>query len=312
MMKDAQRWLLGLWCLLRPTPVAAWAVVTPTLGLVVAWGEVGYAGINWRLLALAILVTVKLHGLVSHGINDRIDWQSGTDISSRGVLSGGSKAVHRGLVNLVELTWISRIALGSTILLGAYVAIMAGPWVWLYLVIGIWAAVAYSLPPLQLSYRPLMGEWLCAWPALLASSSCIYYVITGRVSPRALWAGALHGIFCLGWLMEHHISDIPADLKATPQKTTTVAYVADRWGIEAAPLVPFLYFLLALPLAILLFRHDTAFPRKILVSAVAILTSAAMAKGTDPRSIADITRREKHLTVITFLHAIWLGWALVV
>ena len=310
MGKDALRRLSGLWRLVRPTPVAAWAVVTPSLGLVVAWGEVGRGNLNWKLLVWSVFVMVGLHGLVSHAINDEVDWRSGTDISSPGVLSGGSKAVHLGLVSLAELPWIAWISLAATILVGAYVAIMTGPWVWLYLLIGIWAAIAYSLPPLRLSYRPLLGEWLCAWPALLASSSCVYYIVTGRMSTRALLAGALHGIFCLGWLMEHHISDAFADLAATPPKLTTVAYVADRWGARAIPLVPSLYFLFALPIAVFLFRHDPAFPKKVLVSAVATLASVAIAKDTDPYSISDITRRERYLIAITFVHAVFLGWIL--
>lgn len=312
MGKAAWQRILGLWRLIRPTPVAAWAVVTPALGLVVAWSEVGYGNLDWRLLAWSAFVMVGLHGLVSHAINDEIDWRSGTDIYSPGVLSGGSKAVHLGLVSLAELPWIAWISLGATTLAGVYVATMTGPWVWLYLLIGIWAAIAYSLPPLRLSYRPLLGEWLCAWPALMASSCCVYYIVTGQISNRALLAGALHGVFCLGWLMEHHISDVSADLMATPAKRTTVAYTAHRWGVGATPLVPTLYFLLALPLGILLFRHDDDSSSKIAILGLLALAAAITSKGTTPALVTDITQREKHLIVITFIHAILLGWMLVI
>src|SRR5699024_11495041 len=34
------------------------------------------------------------------------------------------------------------------------------------IVVGVWAAYSYSLPPLQLSYRPFFGEWLSLFPAI--------------------------------------------------------------------------------------------------------------------------------------------------
>src|SRR5699024_11828629 len=34
------------------------------------------------------------------------------------------------------------------------------------LAIGIWGAVSYSLRPLQLSYRPFIGEWLSMFPSV--------------------------------------------------------------------------------------------------------------------------------------------------
>jgi 1,4-dihydroxy-2-naphthoate octaprenyltransferase len=290
--------------------VAAWAIATPLVGLAIALGDVGHAGIDWGLLTLAILVVIIIHGYLSHAVNDGIDWNSGTDRYTQGVLSGGSKVVHRGLFGLDELSEIGGIALVVSAALGVYVAAKVGPWVWPHLVIGIGAALAYSLPPLRLSYKPLVGEWLCAWPALAAASSCTYYVATGKMSREALLAGALHGLFCLGWLMEHHISDIPADLEAMPRKVTTVAYVALRWGNGASPLVPVLYFLLSIPLVMFLAYNNGIYPKEGLVSVAMALGAAVIAFGTNPNSIQDITRRENYLTVITFLHAAWLGLVL--
>jgi hypothetical protein len=47
-----------------------------------------------------------------------------------------------------------------------------------------------------------------------------------------------------------------------------------------------------------------------LVSVAMALGAAVIAFGTNPNSIQDITRRENYLTVITFLHAAWLGLVL--
>jgi 1,4-dihydroxy-2-naphthoate octaprenyltransferase len=310
MRLDTRRWLFGLWRLIRPVPVTGWGVAAPFVGLAAAIGEVGFANIDWGLLALAILVVVMIHGYLSHAINDQVDWQSGTDRHTEGVLSGGSKVLHRDLLSLSELSQIGVVALVASAALGIYVAAKAGFWVWPHLVIGIGAALAYSLPPLRLSYRPLLGEWLCALPALAAASSCTYYVAVGAVSWRVVLAGALHGVFCLGWLMEHHISDVPADLRATPRKVTTVAYVTQLWGSGAAPWVAASYFLLAIPLSISLWRHDSLRLVKSIPSITMALVAAAKAANTNPNSTADITLRERFLILITFAHVIWLGLAL--
>lgn len=307
---DTRRWLLGLWRLIRPVPVTGWGVAAPLVGLAAAIGEVGSADMDWGLLALAILVVVIIHGYLSHAINDRVDWQSGTDRYTEGVLSGGSKVLHRDLLSLGELSQIGLVALVNSAALGIYVTVKAGTWVWLHLVIGIGAALAYSLPPLRLSYRPLLGEWLCAFPALAAASSCTYYVATGAVSGRAVLAGALHGLFCLGWLMEHHISDVPADLRATPRKVTTVAYATLRWGSRAATLVPASYFLLVIPLSLSLWRHDSLWLVKSIPSITMALVAAGTAVDTNPNSIVDITGRERSLSLIAFTHVIWLSLAL--
>lgn len=307
---DTRRWLLGLWRLIRPVPVTGWGLAAPFVGLAAAIGEVGFADIDWGLLALAILVVVIIHGYLSHAINDRVDWQSGTDRYTEGVLSGGSKVLHLDLFSLGELSQIGLVALVASAALGIYVAVRAGSWVWPHLVIGIGAALAYSLPPLRLSYRPLLGEWLCALPALAAASSCTYYVAAGVVSGRAVLAGALHGLFCLGWLMEHHISDAPADLRATPRKVTTVAYVTLRWGSGAAPWVAASYFLLAIPLSISLWCHDSLRLVRSIPSITMALVAAATAANTNANSVADVTRRERSLILVAFTHVIWLGLAL--
>ena len=306
MKKGITKWIAGLWMLIRPVPVAAWAIAAPAIGLAGALKDIGFREVKWSLVIPAFLVTITLHGGVSHAVNERADWISGTDRLSSGILSGGSKVIQRGFLTLRDLDRIGQASLIGSLILGIYVALHAGPWLWLHLAIGVWAALAYSLPPLRLSSKPLLGEWLCAWPALIAACSSTYYIATGQLAWRNLLAGGLHGVFSLGWLLEHHLSDIPADLAAQPPKITTVAYTARRWGWKAAPLIPALYFLSAIPLAVLFKYYSPAVSWEVLISAGLAVRAAAVALKTQVTSIPDITRRENQLTVITFLHALWL------
>lgn len=96
MKKSITKWIAGLWMLIRPVPVAAWAIGAPAIGLAGAVKEIGFGEVKWDLLGPAFLVIIILHGGVSHAANDRADWISGTDRFGGRRLSGGSKVIQRG------------------------------------------------------------------------------------------------------------------------------------------------------------------------------------------------------------------------
>ena len=94
--RNITKWIAGLWMLIRPVPVAAWAIGAPAIGLAGAVKEIGFGEVKWDLLGPAFLVIIILHGGVSHAANDRADWISGTDRFGGRRLSGGSKVIQRG------------------------------------------------------------------------------------------------------------------------------------------------------------------------------------------------------------------------
>lgn len=226
---------MGLTVLVRAIPVASWIGGSIALGLGAALGRLGSGGarpggprVHGFDVALIILAGVSLQGLAAHAFNDREDWRSGTDQASPGRLSGGSRVVPRGLLGAAHLTWTGWGAVAICAAIAGYFTWRVGGGALLLWVIGAWAATAYSLPPLRLSYHPLAGEWLAAWPAILAGATGTFYLLTGRLSGVVFLAGALHGLFCLAWLMQHHLADIPADLAAMPPKLTTPAWLYRR------------------------------------------------------------------------------------
>lgn len=219
--------------LVRWVPVVSWIGGSIAIGFGAALGRLGLAAEKERSWAtrcgldvvLIILAGVLLQGLAAHAFNDREDWHSGTDRASTGRLSGGSRAVPRGLLGLHHLTWIGVVAVSVAALIALYFTSRHKPGALVLWLIAVWSAVTYSLPPFRLAYRPLLGEWLAAWPAIVAGAAGTFYLLTRRFAWPAAIAGALHGLFCLAWLMQHHLADIHADLAADPVKLTTPAWL---------------------------------------------------------------------------------------
>jgi 1,4-dihydroxy-2-naphthoate octaprenyltransferase len=241
--------MAGLARLVRWAAVTSWVGGGIGVGLGAALGPwarpiaapstgepVAVRGVSPLDVALIIAAGLLLQGLAAHAFNDREDWRSGTDPASPGLLSGGSKAVPRGLLSATHLTWAGWAALALAALLALYFTWRTGPGALLLWSVASWAATAYSLPPLRLAYRPFLGEWLAAWPAVTASAAGTFYLLTGRFSPLVLAAGGVHGLVCLGWLMQHHLPDLQADLAAEPVKLTTPAWLYRRGLSDGGPL----------------------------------------------------------------------------
>jgi 1,4-dihydroxy-2-naphthoate octaprenyltransferase len=265
--------------------------------------------INWLDFSLIILLIVLIHGVASHAFNDREDWLSGTDQVSAGILSGGSGVVKRGEYSVEKLAWMGRITLYLVLILTGYFLWSVGPPVLLIIGIAVWAAIAYSCPPLRLSYRPLLGEWLCAFPAVSLCAVGTFYVLTGNLQPIIIIAGGINSLLAMGLLMHHHISDVKSDLQANPQKLTTVALVGSYLGMERTPLVELAYFFLALLTGVTggIFFHPVFW-----VTVPAALGCIAVALTTDPEDIMSITRREYLIYWLivsdAVIKTIWLIW----
>src|SRR5699024_5744265 len=112
------------------------------------------------------------------------------------------------------------------------------------LLIGIWAAVSYSLSPLQLSYRPFLGDWLSLFPAMFFLGIAGPWLLLDPLPEWAVQNATINALVCMGWVMVHHIPDIEADQQAAPVKRTSVVWFVDQFGLTFARAPAFLYFLL--------------------------------------------------------------------
>lgn len=302
MMGQGKRLLQGLWVLLRPVPVLAWSGGACLMAVGLVWR--GGSPIAMAPLVRLILVAGLIQGWLAHSLNDLTDWQSGTDVDAQEIWSGGSGVLRIGYLGQHQLLPIAYFSV--FLVLGLVFSQASNYLLYVYLLIGLWGAIAYSQWPWRLSYVPLLGEWLAAFPAIVACSLAFYQGLQDRLdfSP---WAEAvLHGLLSVAWLMQHHLPDWQRDLQAKPAKRTTVAYVAARFGGQAARLVVVAYCLLALFIALNLSFSN----RRFLGSALAAGCGACLAYHQNVSSRQQMARRELQILGINLLHAWALGWLL--
>lgn len=288
---------------MRIGPLLSWSVSAVALGWGLAVHAKGYRELNYFNLMLLLVICVLFQGFAAHAFNDREDWRSGTDRHSPGILSGGSKVIKMAGFSLYDLSFIGAAALAAGTALGLYFVYYYGLFILLLLAVGIWAAVAYTAPPVRLAYRPLLGEWLGAWPATVACTLGAYFILTGQLTWPALAVASVHGTFSVAWLMQHHLADISSDLGAAPPKRTTAAVIADRYDITAARWVVALYFLLVVGQSLLL---SLWVDRILIIPAVLGTGGVYLALVTKVCQVPDITRREMGMILLSAVNTLLL------
>lgn len=296
--------VLGFWRLVRIVPVISWSLSAIAIGASLAWAQTGR--LHWGHLSLIVLAALLVQGLLAHAINEREDWRSGTDRRSTGILSGGTRLMRDGVFTERDMVWIAALSAAVFVALGAYFHQAVGPAIWWAVAAGLWAGIAYTQPPLRLAYRPLLGEWLAGWPAMLAITVATYFILTGGAAPTpaVLWGGALHGLFCIAWLMQHHRTDIPADLTSSPPKLTTPAWLHVRRGAGADRWAPAAYFALA---AVLGGTAAWVSDARFAVTPLLALPGMALALAPGAGDVPSLTRRQLGMMGLTGAHALALA-----
>lgn len=308
MLVLTSRWskqFFGLLRLMRPLPVMAWGGGAVMLGTALSVAEQQVL-FSWSDLVLPILGVLLLQGIAAHAFNDWEDWQSGTDQTSPGILSGGSKALTLNLLTCSQVLGLGKISIFAVLLLTIYLFLNYDPLILIFPAAGIWAALAYTCPPLRLAYKPLLGEWLAAWPAMVACTLGTNFLLAGNISNLAWWVGCLHATLSIAWLMQHHLPDITADLAALPAKYTTVAYIQQRWGWRYTVLPAACYFIIAIIAAIFAVSFHPGF----LFSIVAGILGLRLALATNPQDIQDITQKQIEMMLVSMLHFCLLSLSL--
>ncbi len=212
----------GVWKLARPLPLAIWSVPTVFMGFLLQTHSA--ARPRGLVLGLTLLAAMILQGVVTHGLNDLYDWDSGTDKETTGIISGGSRVLAQGLLSVRQI-WML-VIVGSFIYaaISWYIFTVRGWGVLLWAGLGLFGAVSYSLPPLRFSYRPFAGEWGALFPTM-ASGVLLGAIAKNATMSAQIYVGAaIYGIYCVASVMQHHLADMEADWNAHPRKRTTPAY----------------------------------------------------------------------------------------
>lgn len=293
--------LLGLWKLFRVIPVLTFTGSTMLINIAFAWKQ-GVA--LWPHVLPLVVGGFLINGFLGHSLNDINDWESGTDKASKGILSGGSKVVKKGLLSKRDLNKVAFFSLFTILLIGLYLFLLRGFLVIAALGIGVFIAWAYTCPPFRLAYKPIIGELMGLWVAGVVLSTASYFVLTGGYHQVPFLAGVVQTTLLTGWIMQHHIPDIPADLSAIPRKLTTPALLFLRWGPDRAVLPAIFYFSLAAALSIMGFLYIHEIFVWMLLPALIGILAAAMTNTVD---VYDATKKQLITTAAIIANSVFFA-----
>lgn len=305
MINQLSMFLSGGWSLLRLVAVVSSSITTVISSLLPMFlytsFSTTYLVFMFFFLSAGALI---FHGLLTHLFNDYADFLSGTDDHSPGILSGGSRVIQKGIFKS-EVVWRLGKSLAALMLMAAVLlAIMGHGKISLLILVGVWAAASYSLPPLRLSYRPFLGEWLSLFPSIFFLGLAGPWLMLEQIPMWAVQNAVINALICMAWVMVHHIPDLEADQKAEPIKETTVVWFAKKFGDSFAYFPALFYLMLAglVPIWLAFTRLSAAFLLIVLISvAIYIVTQL------DIKDHHQVSKSEKRLLVIAMLSGIALG-----
>ncbi len=296
------------WTLLRVVAVISSSIATILSSMLPL---IFHSNINHeRIFLTFILVSfgaLIIHGALTHLYNDYADYLSGTDARSPAILSGGSRVIQR---NLLSPYLVHQLATHLTISLFivALVFAMTGYMkLTLLILIGIWAAYSYSMPPLRLSYRPFIGEGLSLFPAIFFLGVAIPWLLLDTIPLWVYQNTIINAFICMAWVMVHHIPDVQADQQANPIKRTSVVWFVEKFGRRAAVVPAIIYLILAAVVALTLF-YNRFWHGLIVVLLLAFMARLVMK--IDVENVQNVTQVEKLLlisaSIIAILLVIWI------
>lgn len=297
--------LRGGWVLLRSIAVISSSVATIISSLLPFALYFTISGVDLLLLFIFLSVSAfMIHGVLTHAFNDYTDYHSGTDDYSPAILSGGSRVVQRGIISVHTLHLLGKWLAIALLIVAALLALFAQYKLSVLLLVGVWAAVSYSLPPLHLSYRPFLGEWLSLFPSILFLGFAGPWIILGSIPLWAIQNAVINALFCLTWVMIHHIPDLEADKRALPVKRTSVVWFTEKFGIYYARFPALLYIIAAGLCAFWLgFERLWAAGCLIITSSIAVFLVIKM----NVENHQQVTLYEKMLLLLAMITAVGLG-----
>ncbi|SDO11590.1 prenyltransferase [Alkalicoccus daliensis] len=256
------------------------------------------------LFLFLIFASFLVHGVLTHAFNDFTDYHSGTDQFSPAILSGGSRLIQEKRVQVNTLysigKWLTIFLLSTAFLL----TIFSHYFISFLILAGVWGAVSYSLPPFRLSYKPFAGEWLSLFPSLFFLGAAGPWIALGYLPEWALQNAVINALFCMSWVMVHHIPDLEADRQASPVKRTSVVWFVNHFDIRFARFPAVIYLLLT-GLCAFWLGIERVWAAGGLVFFISI--SLIYSLFVDPKDPEKVTRLEKLLLLLAVLTAIWLG-----
>lgn len=293
------------WTLLRLIAVVSSSIVTILSSLLPLFLYTSIS--NEYLIFMFIflsLAAIIVHGGLTHLFNDYADYLSGTDELSPAILSGGSRVIQKELITLQNVfrlgKWISIILLVIALVMIIFSRFELA----VLIVVGVWAAYSYSMPPLRLSYRPFVGELLSLFPAIFFLGLAGPWIILETIPIWAYQNAIINALVCMAWVMVHHIPDLKADQKATPIKRTSVVWFVNKFGLRFAGFPALIYYGMGLVFSVWVLS-DRLWAGLIVISLLVI--AILCVKRIQADKVEQVSNIEKTLLLIAVLIAISLG-----
>ncbi len=248
LIKSAPTAWVRAWLSVLGPPFIALTVIVSLLGGAIVFQRCG--ALNFWLWFLGTLSLVFIHFGTSC-LNDYFDFFSGTDNINQTptMFSGGSRVIQEGALSPRELliAGISAIAAGSAI--GLYLALLRGLPVLLLGIAGVFLAVGYVHPWINLSKRGLgeLAVGLGFGPIMLSG---VYYVQAQQIDLAVILIGFIMGLLAASVLWINEIPDYEAD-KVTG-KTNWVVRIGKK---KASQVYCFLLLLVYIFSAVLILQN---------------------------------------------------------
>lgn len=259
------------------------------------------------LIILFVMLTTAafiIHGVLTHAFNDYTDYHSGTDANSPAILSGGSRVLQQGKISIHTLWLLGKWLAIALLILAVIFAVLAQYKLTILLLIGVWGAGSYSIPPLRLSYRPFLGEWFSLFPSILFLGFAGAWLALGYVPLWAMQNAVINGLICLAWVMVHHIPDLDADKKAVPVKQTSVVWFTTTFGLYYSRFPAVIYLSMA-GLCALWLGFDRVWAAGGL--SIIIVSALYLVLKMKVEDHEQVSKYEKILLLLAMTTAIWLG-----
>ncbi|QDI91351.1 prenyltransferase [Salicibibacter halophilus] len=305
MATRALSFIQGSWQLLRFMAVASssFATILSTMLPLSLYYSIS-ADFLIPLFMLLIGGALLFHGVLTHILNDVSDYKSGTDEHSPAILSGGSRVTQDGYFSVDDLNKLGNRLIYAIIISCIIFTFLGSYTISILLLIGLWAAVSYSRLPLLLSYRPFAGEVFSLFPSMLALGLAGALLALDGIPVWAWQNAAVNALFCVSWVMVHHIPDRNADQQASPKKRTTVVWAMEKFG-QTYSRLPALFYLFLTGTGVFWLGTERLWAALGLL--VIVTASIIIVKKMNVNDEQQVATSEKIMLLLAIVNAIWLG-----
>ena len=182
------------------------------------------------LLAFGALFGIEVG---KNAVNDLFDFRSGTDPAvrpeERTPFSGGKRVLVEGLLSSREVVAVAIAGFALALGMGVFLAGISDARLFLLGAIAAGISIAYTAPPLHLSYRGLgeLAVFATYGPGILLGAELLFH---GRIETAGVWASLALGLLIANVLLVNELPDERADREAG-KRTWVVRLGRDRAAV---------------------------------------------------------------------------------